>query len=112
MYHFNHTRNAYKKTLTTGLIIAITTFFGEGVSFGHGGKTHADQPFSAFEAIQKASELYDQLIVSGKLGEGWETALSTIDVSVRGEGESRETGVRFKRSSGDPGPKPESIEIG
>jgi len=51
--------------------------------YGHGGKTHTETPFSAFEAVQKATELYDRLIASGKLSEECETTLSTIHVSVR-----------------------------
>ena len=75
---------------------------GAGIAHSHGGKTHAEDPFSALEAVQKATQLYDRLIVSGKLPEAWETGLSSIHVSVRGAENSRETVVQFKRSDGDP----------
>jgi hypothetical protein len=83
--------------IAAGLIIS-----GPGGTYSHGGKTHAESPFSALEAVQKATQLYDRLIVSGKLPEAWETDLSSIHVSVRGTENSRETVVQFKRSGGDP----------
>ena len=83
--------------IAAGLIIS-----GPGGAYSHGGKTHADEPISALEAVQKATQLYDRLIVSGKLPEGWETGLSSIHVSVRASESSRETVVQFKRSGGDP----------
>jgi hypothetical protein len=83
--------------IVTGVMVT-----GAGNAYSHGGKTHAAEPFSAFEAVQKATQLYDRLIVSGKLPEAWETGLSSIHVSVRGAENSRETVVQFKRSSGDP----------
>lgn len=83
--------------IVTGVIVT-----GAGNAYSHGGKTHAAEPFSALEAVQKATQLYDRLIVSGKLPEAWETGLSSIHVSVRGAEASRETVVQFKRSGGDP----------
>jgi hypothetical protein len=83
--------------ITAGVFIS-----GAGDAYGHGGKTHAAEPFSAFEAVQKATALYDRLIVSGKVPEAWETDLISIQVTVRGTENSRETVVRFTRSGGDP----------
>jgi hypothetical protein len=68
--------------------------------YGHGGKTHTETPFSKFEAVQKAMELYDRLITSGKLSEEWETTLTTIHVSERNSDNSRDTVVQFKLSNG------------
>jgi hypothetical protein len=85
--------------IVTGVIVT-----GAGIAHSHGGKTHAADPFSAFQAVQKATQLYDRLIVSGKLPEAWETDLSSIHVSVRGAENSRETVVQFKRNGGDPMP--------
>ena len=87
---------------TTVLIAAGLIVVGPGGAYSHGGKTHASEPISALEAVQKATQLYDRLIVSGKLPEAWETGLSSIHVSVRGSESSRETVVQFKRSGGDP----------
>ncbi|BBO69512.1 hypothetical protein DSCA_34420 [Desulfosarcina alkanivorans] len=81
-----------------GLILS-----GPGEAFGHGGKTHAAEPFSAFQAVQKATQLYDRLIVSEKLSEDWETGLASIHVTVRGTESRREYVVQFKRSGDDPG---------
>lgn len=83
--------------LSTGLLI-----LGAATAHGHGGKTHAEEPFSAFQAVQKAIQLYDRLIVSKKLPEGWETDLSSIQITIRGKGESREYVVQFNRSAGEP----------
>ena len=87
---------------TTVLIAAGLIVVGPGGAYSHGGKTHASEPISALDAVQKATQLYDRLIVSGKLPEDWETGLSSIHVSVRGSESSRETVVQFKRSGGDP----------
>ncbi|WP_372680193.1 DUF6488 family protein [Desulfosarcina sp.] len=83
--------------IAAGLIIS-----GPGGAYSHGGKTHTENPFSALEAVQKATQLFDRLIVSGKLPEAWETGLSSIHVSVRSTENNRETVVQFKRSGGDP----------
>ncbi len=90
-----------RSLVTAILIIAGSMIVAPGAANSHGGKTHAEA-FSAFEAVQKATQLYDRLIVSGKLPEDWETGLSSIHVSVRGDETNRETVVQFKRSAGDP----------
>ena len=71
-------------------------------AWGHGGKTHDGSGFSSFQAIQKATELYDRLIKMEKLEEEWETDLTAIDVSTRGASGAHEYVVRFTRSKGDP----------
>ena len=38
----------------------------------HGGKTHGEQTFTAFQTLQKTEQIYDRLITSGKLTEEWE----------------------------------------
>lgn len=88
--------------LAAVFLSAVLLILGTAASHGHGGKTHAEEPFSAFQAVQKATQLYDRLIVSKKLPEGWETDLSSIQITIRGEEENREYVVTFKRSTGDP----------
>jgi hypothetical protein len=88
--------------LTAGWIAVTLLIFSTTTAMGHGGKTHADEPFSAFQAAQKAAGLYDRLIVSGKLPEKWETDLMSIDITIRESGDQREYVVRFKRTGGDP----------
>jgi hypothetical protein len=83
--------------IVSGIIVA-----GTGVAHSHGGKTHGGDAFSAFQAVQKATQLYDRLISSSKLTEDWETSLTSIHISVRGNEKSRETVVQFKRTGGDP----------
>lgn len=91
-----------RPSLAAVILSAVLLFLGTAAAHGHGGKTHADEPFSAFQAVQKATQLYDRLIVSKKLPEGWETDLSDIQVMVRGAESNREYVVKFKRSTGDP----------
>ena len=67
----------------------------------HGGKAH-DEAFTALQALQKATELYDRLIASGKLDASWETGLSRVEVASRRQGEALEYRVGFHRGSGDP----------
>ena len=98
-----YTTRRHMRLMTTIALIAIGVIVaGTEIANSHGGKTHAEEPFSAFQAVQKATQLYDRLIVSGKLPEDWETDLSSIHVSVRGDEASRETVVLFKRTSGEP----------
>ena len=91
-----------RSMITIAVIVTGIIVTGAGIANSHGGKTHGEEPFSAFQAVQKAAQLYDRLILSGKLPEDWETGLSSIHVSVRGAENSRETVVQFKRSAGDP----------
>ena len=95
-------RRHMRSMITVAMIVTGVVFTGAGIAHSHGGKTHGEEPFSALEAVQKATQLYDRLIVSGKLPEAWETGLSSIHVSVSGADNSRETVVQFKRSAGDP----------
>lgn len=97
-----NTKLNLRSVVTAVLIIAGSMIVAPGAANSHGGKTHAAEPFSALEAVQKAMQLYDRLIVSGKLPEDWETGLSSIHISVRGDENDRETVVQFKRSAGDP----------
>jgi len=68
----------------------------------HGGKTHGEAAFTALQAVQKAIQLYDRLIVSGKLPEMWETKLKNIVVNIRNADSNREYVVRFEITQEDP----------
>lgn len=70
-------------------------------ALAHGGKAHTES-FTALQALQKATELYDKLVVGGKLDETWETGLASVEVTSRGEKETLEYRIGFHRSSGDP----------
>ena len=61
--------------MTITLIVTGIIATGTEIANSHGGKTHVEEPFPAFQAVQKAVQLYDRLIVSGKLPEDWETDL-------------------------------------
>ena len=90
-----YSENRKHLPMITGLILSLVIVSSVGISFGHGGKTHAEEPFSAFEAVQKAVPLYDRLIASGKLPGTWETALTAVLVNVRETENGKETVVQF-----------------
>lgn len=100
--HTHHAFYGQRLIMATILISPLLLIFGTIAAHGHGGKTHADEPFSALQAVQKATRFYDRLIVSKKLPESWETDLSTIQVVARVTEGNREYVVKFKRSAGDP----------
>ena len=92
-------RVASMALLYFGLILAGHLMGGEVQA--HGGKTHSEA-FTALQALQKATELFDKLVVSGKLEESWETALEKVEVAVRDHQDAREYRVAFHRGLGDP----------
>ena len=69
-------------------------------AFGHGGK-HSDQ-FTHLQALQKATDLFDQLINKGKLDEKWEISLQNLTISKRNNKGKDEIVVSFTRKEGDP----------
>ena len=87
--------------LVASLIIGVSHLASEP-ALAHGGKTHADESFTALQAVQKATELYDRLILSGKLAEPWETKLKNIHISTRHNGEQKEYVVRFETDQLEP----------
>jgi len=88
-------RNIALVTLGVAILLATVKVYG------HGGKTHASS-FTALQALQKATELYDKLVVSGKLEDSWETDLEKVDISTRQKGDQWEYVVSFERSAGEP----------
>lgn len=70
-------------------------------ALAHGGKTHGEA-FTALQALQKATELYDKLVAGGKLDASWETGLASVELVSRGAKETLEYRIGFHRSSGDP----------
>ena len=83
--------------MMVGFTLIVTT-----PAFSHGGKTHGEETFTTFQAVQKATRLYDRLITAGKLSEGWETGLKTINISTRNTGNNRETVVQFETVKENP----------
>lgn len=98
-------RSAQLPSLNTYMIVSI--FFGlfilmaaVTIAHGHGGK-HADQ-FTHLQALQKGTQLFDQLIDNGKLEESWEAGLVNVSISMRNVESGEEVVVAFKRENGDP----------
>jgi hypothetical protein len=83
------------------MMIVLAGPLVSGEAFAHGGKTH-DGAFTALQALQKGTELYDRLIMSGKLESSWETGLAQVEVASRQNEGATEYRVGFQRSSGDP----------
>ena len=84
------------------ILILSSVILGSGsFVFGHGGKTHAES-FTALQALQKATELYDRLIVNGKLDASWETDLQRAEVTFRRTNNQKEYRVGFHRQVGNP----------
>lgn len=87
-------------TLVIAMFIStLILVFSAPPAFGHGGKKHADDAFTQLQALKKATELYDRLLLAGKLDESWETELAVIRVSIS---EAKESVVSFERDTGDP----------
>ena len=88
-----------------GSIVALVSLFTilsvAGSVFAHGGKKHANS-FTALQALKKSTDLYNQLVGSGKLGESWETDLANVEITNRQKGGQTEYVVSFRRSTGDP----------
>ena len=87
-----------------GLLIAVSLNGAFALSaYGHGGKTHGEESFTALQALVKATQLYDRLIVSGKLAEEWETGLKRVMIDIRNSNEKREYVVQFEKLKGEQG---------
>jgi len=87
-------------TVIIFMILLFTIIIPAVAAFGHGGK-HSEA-FTHLQALQKATQLYDQLINTGKLDPSWETGLEQVTVSNRQKGDNKEIVVVFHRREGDP----------
>lgn len=88
--------------LLIGMVVIGLMLTGIPPAMAHGGKSHGGVGFTAFQAVQKASQLYDRLITSGKLDGAWETGLSSITVNIRQSAGQAEFVVKFLRTEGTP----------
>jgi hypothetical protein len=82
-----------------GLLLGavLILFLSVSTAFAHGPKGHGGVEFTAMQAAKKGIELFDRLIVSGKLEEDWETGLQEIEMSERSTGKGKELVVKFTR---------------
>ena len=100
-----HFKTGYKLRLviiTAAVIGFIYMGIGALPAYSHGGKTHGGEIFTAFQAVQKATQLYDRLISSEKLPEVWETELRSINIAIHKSTDKREYVIQFQRAKGDP----------
>jgi len=84
----------------TLIVTLFAVIIAAAVAFGHGGK-HSDQ-FTHLQALQKATQLFDELVTKGKLDENWETGLQNVALSKRHNKGKEEIVVAFQRATGDP----------
>lgn len=84
------------------LIIFIVGLGPLTSALAHGPKGHGEQSFTAFQAIQKSSQLFDKLLAKKKLDPGFESDLKRIEVTRRSRNDQTEFVVQFERTQGDP----------
>ena len=91
-----------KMAAIAGVLIAfgLSGAFAQS-AYGHGGRTHGGESFTALQALVKATQLYDRLVASGKLAEEWETGLKRVTVDIRNSNENREYVVQFEKHKGE-----------
>jgi hypothetical protein len=94
-------KNNLKKTGIAILMIAAI-LFASSPAFGHGGKTHAENSFTPLQALQKATQMYDQLVSTNRLDEGWETGLVKVEISILEQNGKKEFAVVFYRLEKSP----------
>jgi hypothetical protein len=94
--------NTLKTTFFTATVWILAAVLWTGQPSAHGPGGHGDNAFTALQSAEKGMELYNRLIVDGRIEESWETGLTTIGVSTRGSGAAMEYVVRFDREEGDP----------
>jgi len=89
------------KIQTLAIIMAlIAGIMTVSLAWGHGGK-HSEK-FTQLQALQKATELFDQLVSQDKLDQSWETGLENVAISKRSTNGTDEVVVSFQRKEGDP----------
>ena len=84
------------------IIILFMILISVSMVSAHGPKGHGGNEFTALQAAKKGIELYDKLVVSGKIEESWETDLKNIEVFPLQKGDKQELVVRFSRNKGEP----------
>lgn len=93
------TPHLFQTVIIVGVILSLTCAIPV---WGHGGKTHGGTGFSSFQAVKKATELYDRLITMEKLEEAWEIELTVVKVITRQASGKMEYVVQFSRINGHP----------
>lgn len=84
--------------ITFLLLVLLTASIQNG--WTHGGKTHTE--FTTLQALQKTTDLYNQLIEKGKLDESWETGLVQVVIKPPGAAGNTDFIVQFSKKEGDP----------
>lgn len=95
-------KSGNRRIFIFGALLATLMTLAVVPAFGHGGKTHADESFTALEALAKATKLYGQLLESGKLEKGWKSDLERVEIAHLRKEDGRAFGVSFHRSVGEP----------
>jgi len=98
MIHFNDIIR-HKNTLMS---LSVLFFFFATLAVAHGPKGHSNGDFTAFQAAKKGMDLYDRLVVSGKLEESWEVDLVNIEIVSKDNKGKKEYIVKFNRKPSEP----------
>ncbi len=81
---------------------AVVLFVAASPAWSHGGKEHGDAGFTALKALEKATDLYNRLLSSGRLDAGWEAGLENVGIAAPSQQGRNEFVVSFRRNQGDP----------
>ena len=95
-------RRYFFAVIISAASLLLTVLIAAPPGFSHGGKGHSPDVFTTLQALQKATEFYDQLLWSGKLPGSWETDLARVEISNRNKGGRQEIVVSFERPTGEP----------
>jgi hypothetical protein len=95
-------RRCFFAAISSASFLLFAILIAAPPGFSHGGKGHATDVFTTLQALQKATELYNQLLWSGKLPGIWETDLARVEISNRNKGRRQEIVVSFQRHTGEP----------
>lgn len=71
-------------------------------AWGHGAKGHSEETFNAFQAAQKGMQLFDTLLSKGKIDEGFETDLATVEITGGTRNGKPVIVTKFERAKGEP----------
>ena len=94
-----HSTKALSLIVLAALLLVAAT---GSPALAHGGKEHGTAAFTSFKALEKATDLYNRLLSSGKLDDSWETGLENVAITAPSPSGGKEFVITFRRSQGKP----------
>jgi hypothetical protein len=98
----NRNRTVVKSLCATIFMLTLLLMASIVNVSGHGGKTHTDEKFTAFEALEKGVALFNSLVEKGKLEKSWKKDLVLVKISHMEGKDNRAYGISFHRSNSSP----------